>query len=71
MKDINFGWREGAKNNRIMTAVGVMSILSIFGYNIGPHFDRDTYIATVTDKERVVDGDSSKNIVSTRLEGGC
>jgi hypothetical protein len=35
-----------------------------------PHWDRDVYIAKVTEKERVVNGESSKYLIFTELKDG-
>lgn len=43
----------------------------LLGFGVGaPHCDRDAYIVTVTDKERVYESRSSRYLVFTRLQNG-
>ena len=54
----------------VLAALAVLAI-----GKIAPHFDRDTYVATVTDKERVIqqsgeDGIKSRYLIFTELEDG-
>jgi len=57
--------------DNLKMAAAVVAVVGGLAALVGwPHLSRDTYRAKVTDKERVVDGDSNRYLVFTELEDG-